>query len=94
MAISKDDVRHIARLARLELSEEEIEKFAGQLSQILDHAAKIQELDLDGIEPLTHAIDRKNVFRKDVVKPGLSTEDALKNAPEREENYFKIPPII
>ncbi len=94
MAISKDDVRHIAKLARLELSEEEIEKFAGQLSQILDHAAKIRELDLDGIEPLTHAIDRKNVFRKDVVKPGLSTEDALKNAPEREENYFKIPPII
>lgn len=94
MGISKDDVRHVAKLARLELTEEEVEKFASQLSQILDHAQKIQELDLEGLEPLAHAVDRKNVFRKDEVKEGLSQEEALSNAPEREGNFFKIPPIV
>jgi aspartyl-tRNA(Asn)/glutamyl-tRNA(Gln) amidotransferase subunit C len=94
LAISKDEVRHIARLARLELSDEEVEKFAAQLSQILDHAAKVRELDLEGLEPLAHAVDRVNVFREDAAKEGLSREDALANAPEKENGFFKIPPII
>lgn len=94
MGISKDEVRHIAKLARLELSDEEVEKFASQLSQILDHAAKVRELNLEGLEPLAHAVDRVNVFREDEVKPGLSREDALLNAPDKEDGFFKIPPII
>lgn len=94
MAISKEEVRHIAKLARLELAEEEVEKFASQLSQILDHAARVRELDLKELEPLAHAVDRVNVFREDKVKKGLSREEALLNAPEKEEGFFKIPPII
>ncbi|MCX7831939.1 MAG: Asp-tRNA(Asn)/Glu-tRNA(Gln) amidotransferase subunit GatC [Actinobacteria bacterium] len=94
MSISKDEVRHVAKLARLELSEEEIEKFSNQLSQILEHAARVQELDLENLEPLTHAVDRRNVFRSDEVKECLSREEALSNAPEREGEFFKIPPIV
>lgn len=94
MGISKDEVKHIARLARLQLSEEEVEKFAEQLSHILDHAARIRELDLEGLEPLTHAIDRRNVFRQDRVTKGIAREEALSQAPEREGDFFKIPPIV
>lgn len=94
MGISKDEVRHVAKLARLELSEEEVEKFTEQLSHILDHAARVRELNLEGLEPLTHAVDRRNVFREDEIKKGLDKEDALANAPEREGDFFKIPPIV
>lgn len=92
--ISRDEVRHIARLARLSLTEAEVEKFTKQLSQILEHAAKIQELNLDGLEPLTHAVDRTNVMRRDEVREGLSREEALKNAPDKEGDFFRIPPIV
>lgn len=94
MGISKDEVKHVAKLARLELSEDEIEKFSNQLSQILEHAAKIQELNLENLEPLTHAVDRRNVFRSDEIREGISREEALLNAPEREGEFFKIPPIV
>lgn len=94
MPISKDEVRHIARLARLELSEEEVEKFSVQLSQILDHAAIVTSVDTDGVEPLTHAVDRRNVYREDEVLPGLARDEALANAPSREDGAFRIPPII
>ena len=94
MPISKDEVSHIARLARLELSEEEVEKFSNQLSQILDHAAIVTSVDTDGVEPLTHAVDRRNVYREDEVEKGLDREDALANAPSRENGAFRIPPIV
>lgn len=94
MPISKDEVRHIAHLARLDLTEEEVEKFAGQLSQILDHAAIVKNVDTSGIEPLAHAVDRRNVFRDDAVSAGLSREEALANAPSAENGGFRIPPIV
>lgn len=94
MPISKDEVRHIARLARLELSEEEVEKFTIQLSQILDHAAIVTNVDTEGVNPLAHAVDRRNVYRDDVVEQGLDRDDALAGAPSRENGLFRIPPIV
>lgn len=94
MPISKDEVRYIANLARLELSESEVEKFSIQLSKILDHAAVIKQLDVEEMRPLTHAVDQRNVFRVDEVECGLKIEDALSNAPSKENGAFKIPPIL
>lgn len=94
MGISRDEVLHVARLARLELTEAEVEKFTDQLSQILEHASIISRLELEGVEPLTHAVDRRNVYREDRVESGLSREEALRNAPSQESDSFKIPPII
>lgn len=94
MAISKKEVEHVALLARLSLSEDEKEKFAKQLSQILEHAGKIAELDTKDIKPTSHVLPVKNVFRKDEEKPSLSKEDALSNAPAEEEGMIKIPKIV
>lgn len=92
--ISKDEVRRIAELARLSLTEAEVEKYTEQLAHILEHAARIQELNLDGLEPLAHAVDRTNVMREDEAREGLTREEALKNAPDREGEFFRIPPIV
>lgn len=94
MPISRDEVRHIAMLARLGLSDGEVEKFTHQLSDILDHAQVITGLTTEGIEPLIHAVDQRNIYRKDEVKEGLKPEEALQNAPSKEDDSFKIPPII
>ncbi len=94
MAISKKEVEHVALLARLSLSEDEKEKFAKQLSQILEHAGKIAEFDTKDIKPTSHVLPIKNVFRKDEEKPSLSKEDVLLNAPAKEEGMFRIPKII
>lgn len=91
--IEKKDVKHIAWLARLELSEEEIEKFTSQLGQVLEHAAKIKELDTSQTPPTSHALPMKNVFRVDKAKPSLTQEEALKNAPKKEKNFFVVPKI-
>lgn len=92
--ISKKDVEHIALLARLGLTDKEKEKFTKQLGNILEHAAKISEIDTSKIEPTSHAVDLKNVFREDKVKKSLSQEEALSNAPKEEEGQFKVPKII
>lgn len=94
MAISKDDVLHVAKLARLTLSDDEVDLFTDQLDQILGHAGKIRELDTSGIEPTSHALPVKNVFREDEIKPSLSKDDVLANAPEKESGYFKVPKIV
>ncbi|HDP69327.1 MAG TPA: Asp-tRNA(Asn)/Glu-tRNA(Gln) amidotransferase subunit GatC [Actinobacteria bacterium] len=94
MAISKRDVEHVALLARLSLSEKEKEKFTKQLSQILEHAEKISELDTKDIEPTSHALPIKNVFRKDEEKPSLSQKEALSNAPSEESGMIRIPKIV
>lgn len=94
MKISLSKVAHIAKLARLHLSEEEMEKFSFQLSSILSYMEKLNELDTSDIEPTSHVIPLKNIFREDTVIPSLSPEDALKNAPERAENFFVVPRII
>lgn len=94
MAIDKATVDHVARLARLALSEEERERMGKELAVILEHAEKIQALDLDGVEPTAHAVAIDNVLRPDEVKPSLSPDEALANAPEAEDGRFRVPRIV
>lgn len=92
--ITKADVEHVALLARLELTEEEKELYTKQLSDILKYAQKLNELDTEGVPPTAHVLPLKNVFRED--KPGkhLEVEKALANAPDREDNFFRVPKIV
>jgi aspartyl-tRNA(Asn)/glutamyl-tRNA(Gln) amidotransferase subunit C len=92
--IDEAQVRKVAKLARLDLSETEIEEFAGQLSAILDYVARMNELKTDGVEPLAHCLPISNVFRKDVMKESLGTEKTLANAPQRDGAFFKVPKIL
>jgi aspartyl-tRNA(Asn)/glutamyl-tRNA(Gln) amidotransferase subunit C len=92
MAITRDEVLHVARLARLELSDEEVERFTEQLSAILEAVAKVSELDLSDVEPTAHPLDVVNVWADDEPRPCLAEEDALANAPDREAGFFKVPP--
>ena len=92
--ISIDDVHHVAKLARLALDEARLRKFAGQLEHILDYVDKISQLDTTGIEPMAHALPLQNVLREDVVEPSLSIEQVLRNAPETDGPFFKVPKII
>jgi len=94
MGIDRAAVDHIARLARLDLSEAERKRFQTELAQILGHAERIQSLDLDDVPPTSHSIPLSNVMRPDEVKPSLAQEDALRNAPEAEDGRFKVPRII
>jgi aspartyl-tRNA(Asn)/glutamyl-tRNA(Gln) amidotransferase subunit C len=91
MAISREEVLHVARLARLELSEDELERFAEQLSAILEAVGKVGELDLEGVEPTAHPLELSNVWAEDEPRPPLSVEDALANAPDREGDFFRVP---
>jgi aspartyl-tRNA(Asn)/glutamyl-tRNA(Gln) amidotransferase subunit C len=91
MAISRDDVLHVARLARLALREDEIERLQEQLSAILDAVGKVSELDLADVPPTSHPLALVNVFSPDEPEPCLAVEDALANAPEREEDFFRVP---
>ncbi|OFX23869.1 MAG: asparaginyl/glutamyl-tRNA amidotransferase subunit C [Anaeromyxobacter sp. RBG_16_69_14] len=96
MSLSLDEVRRIAVLARLKLSPEEEQLFRGQLSAILDYVEQLKELDVSGVEPMTHALAAGDLppLRDDVVRPSLSPEEALANAPAREGTCFKVPRII
>jgi aspartyl-tRNA(Asn)/glutamyl-tRNA(Gln) amidotransferase subunit C len=91
MAISRDEVLHVARLARLALSEEELERFSEQLSAILEAVGKVAELDLSSVEPTAHPLDLVNVWAEDEPKPCLSVDEALANAPDREGDSFRVP---
>ena len=92
MAITRDEVLHVARLARLALTEDEISKFQEQLSAILEAVSKVNELDLSDVEPTAHPLDLVNVWASDEEQPSLPLEDALSNAPDREDGYFRVPP--
>ncbi|MCK8816063.1 Asp-tRNA(Asn)/Glu-tRNA(Gln) amidotransferase subunit GatC [Natroniella sulfidigena] len=94
MKIDQETVEKIAHLARLDVSEEEKEAFANQLSDILEHAEKLNELDTENVEPTAHALPIKNVFRKDEVRESLEREDALANAPAKDQGMFKVPQIV
>jgi aspartyl-tRNA(Asn)/glutamyl-tRNA(Gln) amidotransferase subunit C len=94
MGIDRAAVDHIARLARLDLSEAERKRMQTELAQILGHAERIQALDLDDVPPTSHSIPLSNVMRTDQVRPSLSQADALRNAPETEDGRFKVPRII
>lgn len=93
-AITPDEVRHVARLARLELTEEEVERFTRQLGDILQAAARLQELDTEGVDPTFYPLPLQNVMRPDEVRPSLPREQVLRNAPEQEQHMFKVPRII
>ncbi|KGP74495.1 Asp-tRNA(Asn)/Glu-tRNA(Gln) amidotransferase subunit GatC [Pontibacillus yanchengensis] len=92
--ISKEQVKHVAHLARLHVSEEEADMFTKQLDDIITFAEQLNELDTEGVEPTTHVLDLKNVTRKDEPKHWLTKEEALKNAPEKQDGQFRVPSIL
>ena len=94
MAISREEVRHIAKLARLEFTEAEEETLAEDMSRILDYMDMLNELDTSEVEPMTHVLDLAHVVRADSVKKRISQEDALRNAPDTDGDYFKVPKVI
>lgn len=89
--IDREQVLHVARLARLRLSEEEVETMVGELSGILEHVDRIGKLDLDGVEPTSHVVALENVLRVDAPRPSLPREVALASAPEPQEGAFRVP---
>lgn len=94
MSITRKDVQHVARLARLALTDDEVATFEQQLSKILDHAERVTQLDTEGIPPTASAIPLANVFRPDEMDASLSNEQALSNAPEAESGHFRVPRIL
>ena len=91
MAITRDEVVHVAKLARLELTEEELDRFAGQLDAILEAVGKVSELDLADVEPTLHPLELSNVWAADEPRPSLPADEALANAPDREDDAFRVP---
>lgn len=94
MKITRGDVEHVARLARLELSAEEAETFTGQMDAILAYVDKLNELDTTGIVPTSHAVPLENAFREDVARPGIGVGAALANAPDRTGSFYRVPRVI
>ncbi|MEQ2527780.1 Asp-tRNA(Asn)/Glu-tRNA(Gln) amidotransferase subunit GatC [Bacillaceae bacterium CLA-AA-H227] len=92
--ISTEEVKHVANLARLAVTEEEVQKFTQQLDKIISFAEQLNELDTENVEPTSHVLDMKNVMREDVPAKGLPREEVLKNAPEHENGQIKVPSII
>ena len=94
MAVTIKDVEYIADLARLKFSKEEIENFTKQLNQILEYMEKLNELDTSNVEPLSHPVEGTNVFREDKVEESISREEALKNAPDSDDVFIRVPKVI
>jgi aspartyl-tRNA(Asn)/glutamyl-tRNA(Gln) amidotransferase subunit C len=94
MKITRAEVEHVARLARLELTEEEKDTFTGQMDAILAYVEKLNELDTAGIIPTAHAVPMENAFREDLLVPSIGTDNALANAPDRVEDFFRVPKVI
>ncbi len=94
MAISDKDVEYVAHLARIQLSAQEIRQFAGQLDEILQYVQQLKSARTEGVPPTSHVLELSNVFREDRVQPSLPMEAALRNAPDREGPFFKVPRIL
>ena len=92
--ISKEEVKHVANLARLAISEEETEKLQKQLDSIITFAEQLNELDTENVEPTTHVLHMKNVLREDKASPGLPREEVLKNAPDHQDGQIRVPGIM
>jgi aspartyl-tRNA(Asn)/glutamyl-tRNA(Gln) amidotransferase subunit C len=92
--LTMDQVRHVAKLARLALSEEELQRLTPQLESILEYVAKISEVDVSGVEPMAHALPLANVLREDQVEAPLPIEKVLQNAPETDGRFFKVPKVL
>lgn len=94
MKISNEEVKHIAKLAKLSLTDEEVEKYAKDLESIATFVEKLNEVDITGVEPTAHIVDKKNVFRKDENKPSIEREQMLKNAPSKEAGCISVPKVV
>ncbi len=94
MSVTIKEVEHIAKLAKLEFSETEKEKFTHQFNDILKYMEQLNSVDTTNVEPLSQVTELNNVFREDVVKPSISTEEALKNASDKTDEHFKVPKVI
>ena len=94
MPLSRDDVLKVGTLSRIRLTDAEVERFAGQLSSILDYVDKLNELDTSGVEPLAHALPIHNVFREDEPQQGLDPQKAIGGAPESADTFFRVPRVI
>lgn len=94
MAVTLSDVDHVATLANLSFSQKEKEALVGELNAILDYMEQLNELDTSNVDPLSHVIELSNVFRDDKLKPGLTREEALRNAPQRSDKFFKVPKVL
>ncbi len=92
--ISEEEVRHVAHLARLAVTEEEVHQFKKSLDEIITYAELLNEVDTENVEPTSHVLDMKNVMREDIPSKGLPQEEVLKNAPEHEKGQIKVPSII
>lgn len=93
-SISPADVAHVAKLARLDLTEGETERYASQLAAVLDHAAEVAALDTAGVAPTAHPLPMANVLRPDVARPGLDRDEVLGQAPDADAGQFRVPPIL
>jgi aspartyl-tRNA(Asn)/glutamyl-tRNA(Gln) amidotransferase subunit C len=93
VAITREDVLHVARLARLEIPEEDIDRVRAELGAILEAVGKVSELDLSGVEPTSHPLDLVNVWDEDEPRPSLAREDALANAPDPADGAFRVPAV-
>ncbi|WP_076258475.1 Asp-tRNA(Asn)/Glu-tRNA(Gln) amidotransferase subunit GatC [Intrasporangium flavum] len=93
-SLSRDDVTHLAGLARIELSEAELDRMVGELSVILESVAKVQQAPTDGVAPMSHPMPLTNVTRPDVVRPSLTPQEALSGAPRSEHQRFSVPRIL
>lgn len=93
-AISRDDVAHVARLARLELTDEELDRVTGELAAVLEHAADVAALDTVGVPPTAHPLPLQNVLRPDEPRPSLARDEVLAMAPMAEDGRFRVPPIL
>jgi aspartyl-tRNA(Asn)/glutamyl-tRNA(Gln) amidotransferase subunit C len=94
MSLTRDDVRKVSLLARLLLSEDELDKMTEQLGQIVGYVDQLSELDTDDVQPMAHAVELVNVFAEDEVRPSLPREDALANAPKRDDECFRVPAVL
>ncbi|HEX3037092.1 MAG TPA: Asp-tRNA(Asn)/Glu-tRNA(Gln) amidotransferase subunit GatC [Thermodesulfobacteriota bacterium] len=94
MKISKEVVQHVAQLARLEFKEEELDKFTEQLGSIFEYVEELGKLDTSNVDPTFHVLDLSTPLREDVVSPWLSSDEALENAPQREDDFFAVPKFI
>jgi aspartyl-tRNA(Asn)/glutamyl-tRNA(Gln) amidotransferase subunit C len=92
--ISEDQVKHVAHLARLAITDEEVQKFTTQLDAIIGFAEQLNELDTTNVEPTSHVLDMKNVFREDKPGKGLTREEVLKNAPDHQDGQVRVPSIL
>ena len=94
MSVTIKEVEHIAKLAKLKFKPEELEKLQGELNKILEYIDKLNELDLSNVEPLENINESENVFREDVSEKCLTKEEALKNAPDKTDNFFRVPKVL